>query len=72
MQFIFILKKYLCNIDHKKKKFRLRFKIHYYILGSILCRIKNINININSILFINGWLNKETKLNTKIIPKILY
>ena len=33
---------------------------------------KDLNSNINNILFIDGRLNKKTKLNTRAIFKILY
>ena len=55
----------------KKDYFRLRPKIYNSILGSISYKIRSLSSNINNILFINKSIDKKTKLNIKIVFKII-
>jgi hypothetical protein len=40
-------------------------------LENLYSKIRNLNSYINSILFINGWINKKTKLDIKTVFKAL-
>jgi len=40
-------------------------------LGNIYSTIRGINSNVNSLLFIDGWINREIKLDTRIVFEIL-
>jgi len=54
------------------KTIRQRFKIRNSILGGILSGIRGLRNNVNSILPINRQLNKKTKLNIRIVFRVLY
>ena len=49
-----------------------RYKIYYSILKSLYSRIRNQGNNIYNIPSTDGQINKKVKLDTKIIPKVLY
>ena len=45
-----------------------RHKIYYSILESFYSRIWNLSSNINSLLPTNRWLDREVKLDIRVIP----
>ena len=50
-----------------KDYIRQRYKIYYSILKSLYSKMGNLSSNINSILPINRWTNREVKLNIRIV-----
>jgi len=51
--YIYIKEVFIKHKMPKKNLFKLKSKIYSSILGSVFSRIKDLNININSILFID-------------------
>jgi len=49
-----------------------RPEIYSSILGNLFSRTKNLNSNINSILSVDRWSDKETELNIGIVSMTLY
>ena len=50
-----------------KNYIKQRYKIYYSILKSFYSRIGNLSSNINNILPINRWINREVKLDIKTV-----
>ena len=50
----------------------LRSKVYIKILGNLYSGIRNLYSNVNSILSIDGRIDRKTKLNTRVVSKILY
>ena len=50
----------------------LRSKVYIRILGNLRSGIRNLYSNVNSILSIDGRIDRKTKLNIRIVSKILY
>jgi hypothetical protein len=46
--------------------------VYIKVLGNLYSKIKNLSSYINSILFIDGWINRKIKLNIKTVSKALY
>ncbi len=55
------------NKDH----IGLRPKVYNSILENLYSKIKNPNGDFNSILPINGWINKKTELDIRAVPMSL-
>ena len=53
-----------------KNYIKWRYKIYYSILKSLYSRTGNLSGNINSILSINRWINKESKLDIGTISYV--
>ena len=51
---------------------KLRPKVYNSILGSLYSETKNPNSDFNGILFINRWINKETKPDVRVVFMTLY
>ena len=68
-----LYKRSVCKIWNTKQDYiRQRYKIYISILVSLYSKIKGQNSGINRILPVNRQLDREIKLNTKAVSKILY
>ena len=49
----------------------MRSEVRVRILGNLYSRIRDLYSNVNGILSIDGRINKEIKLDTRIVSKVL-
>ena len=67
-----LYKRSVCKIQSTNKDYiRQGHKIYYNILKSLYGRTGNLSSNIDSILPINGQINREVKLDIETVPQAL-
>ena len=67
------MSKSVCKTQSTSKDYiRLGFKVCISILGMLYSKTKNINNDINSILFIDGWIDKMVELDIGAVFMSLY
>ena len=55
-----------------KDRVRLRPKVYIRVLGNLYSSIRDLYSYVNSLLSIDRQINREVKLDTGIVSKILY